>query len=242
MIWILGGTTEVNKLLESLGDDDHIITVATESGAESTHSKHVHVGRLTKEQMVDFARENKIDKIVDLTHPYATIVTDQARQVAREMKIPYYRYIRPEIHMENGYIVGSIEECCRLLQKIDEGPVFFTTGSKNIKDFEPVRGDKQFIYRILPTLESLQLAFDAEVSYRDIVAMLGPFSLDLNIALFKQYQVKYCVMKESGKEGGQEEKILACKQADVCPIIIKRQTEEDGYHDLNRLIKDLLSN
>lgn len=72
--------------------------------------------------------------------------------------------------------------------------------------------------------------------------MLGPFSLDLNIALFKQYGVRYCVMKESGKEGGQEEKILACKQANVCPIIIKRQVEEDGYKDLNALISDLLKN
>lgn len=242
MIWILGGTTEVNKLLDSLGDDDHIITVATESGAESTHSKHVHVGRLTKAQMLDFAKGNKVDKIVDLTHPYATIVTDQARDVARELGIPYYRYIRPEIHMENGYTVGSVDECCKLLKKLNQGPVLFTTGSKNIKDFEPIRGDNQFIYRILPTLESLQLAFDAGVSYRDLVAMLGPFSLDLNIALFKQYGVRYCVMKESGKEGGQEEKIFACKQANVCPIIIKRQVEEDGYKDLNALISDLLKN
>ena len=49
-------------------------------------------------------------------------------------------------------------------------------------------------------------------------------------------------MKESGKEGGQEEKIFACKQANVCPIVIKRQVEEDGYKDLNALISDLLKN
>ncbi len=239
MIWILGGTTEVNELLKGIQGLDHVVTVATESGAESTESEHVIVGRLSKDQMMDFIKKYQIEKIVDLTHPYATLVTEQVKGIAKEKNIPYYRYIRPEIHEENGCFVGSVQECCDLLKKLNSKTVLFTTGSKNIKDFEKARKENRFIYRILPTQESLQLAFDQDVSYKDIIAMLGPFSMDLNLALFKQYQVDYCIMKESGKEGGQGEKIQACKEAGVCPIIIKRKDEGDGYHNLVELIADL---
>lgn len=235
MIWILGGTSEVNVFLDGLVDQDYLVTVATESGLKFTKTNKVRVGRLNKEEMVQLIREEGIDVLVDLTHPYADIVSRQAREVAEEEGISYYRYIRPEIDSSFGYQVKDIEECCQLLKSL-EGPVFFTTGSKNIVDFEQVRGKNRFIYRILPTSESIKIAEDQSVSYKDLVAMLGPFSLELNRTLFRQFKVRYCVTKESGQAGGQAEKLKACQLENVTPIVIKRQVEEGGFHDLKALI------
>ncbi len=71
---------------------------------------------------------------------------------------------------------------------------------------------------------------------KDIVAVLGPFSIEYNKAMFKEYNVDYVVMKDSGKEGGTLNKIKACEELDIKPIIIGRD-EEEGYHNLDFIEK-----
>ncbi len=177
--------------------------------------------------MVDCAKERSIDMIVDLSHPYAKVVSENARSICEELNIKYVRYARKKSANKKGDItLSSYEEAYEFLSKI-KGTVFFTTGSKNIKDFEKVRGENRFIYRALPALESLKLCKDSNVHMRDIVGILGPFSKELNKAMFSFYQPDYCLMKDSGEAGGTEEKISACKDLGIKTIVIRRG-DEDG--------------
>ncbi|MFA7412527.1 MAG: precorrin-6A/cobalt-precorrin-6A reductase, partial [Tissierellaceae bacterium] len=62
---------------------------------------------------------------------------------------------------------------------------------------------------------------------------------EYNRAMFKEYNPKYCVMKDSGKKGGTLEKVLACEDLAIIPIIIGREAEK-GIIDLDlveRLIR-----
>jgi precorrin-6A/cobalt-precorrin-6A reductase len=78
MKWIIGGTSEARKLIERLEDfNNYILTIATEDGKEFFDTDNLFIGRLSRDEMVDFAKDNNIDMIVDLSHPYAKIVSSK---------------------------------------------------------------------------------------------------------------------------------------------------------------------
>lgn len=235
MIWIIGGTSEGRKIVENIGDIvNYLVTIATDGGKEFFPEEKLIVGRMSYEEMISFGREREITMIVDLTHPYAKIVSDNGKKVAKELKIPYIRYVRETSRLSKRAIyLSSYEESYEYLSRI-EGTVFFTTGSKNIGDFEKIRAGNRFVYRVLPTVESLEICKKYNINMKDIVAVLGPFSLKLNKVMLSEYKADYCIMKDSGKAGGTEEKIKACEDLDIIPIIISRY-EEEGIHDLEKI-------
>lgn len=238
MIWIIGGTSEAREIVSRIRDlDDFIVTVATDEGSEFIDVKNLFIGRLTYEEMGDFIESRGIKLIVDLTHPFAKVVSDNARKIAVEKNIEYARYVRPKLDnlAEDIIVVDSYEEAYKYLENI-VGTVFFTTGSKNIRDFEKVRGGNRFIYRILPAMESIKIAHDEGVTIRDIVAVLGPFSKEYNEIMFREYKVDYCVTKDSGKKGGLNEKIMAARELGIKTILIGREKEE-GYSSLDEIEK-----
>ena len=63
---------------------------------------------------------------------------------------------------------------------------------------------------------------------------MGPFSKKFNKAMFAEYDVDYVVMKDSGREGGTIEKIQACGELGIIPIIIGRRDEE-GIYDIDEI-------
>ncbi len=239
MIWVIGGTSEARELLASIKDleDDIIVTVATESGKEFLDIKNLEIGRMNLEEMQTFIQERKIELIVDLTHPFAKIVSKNAAQAAENMSIGYLRYSRPRIDSKTGVLLNSYEEAYDYIDKL-ESTIFFTSGSNNIEEFEGVRGKSRHIYRILPAKESLNKCIENKVHIRDIVAIVGPFSTQANKSMFKEYKAEYVVMKDSGKKGGTEEKIKACADLGIIPIIIGRE-KEDAIGSLEELEEEI---
>lgn len=239
MIWIIGGTSEGRELVDRLKNfDNYIVTIATEGGKEFLDSDKVFIGRLNKDEMEKFVRTKNITAIVDLSHPYARIVTQNAKEISMELGIEYLRFVRKKSNNSDNVIyLSSYEECYKYLQGI-EGTVFFTTGSKNIGDFEKVKGDNRFIYRILPALESIIECRKFDVKMKDIVAQLGPFSTEFNKIMFSEYKADYVIMKDSGNKGGTLEKINACEDLGIKAIVIDRE-EETGFYSLDSIEKIL---
>lgn len=237
MIWIIGGTSDARKLIDKLDEScDYAVTIATEGGRNFFDSKNLFVGRMTKQEMEDFASEKKVDTLVDLSHPYARLVSENAKEVCEKLEIRYIRFVREKTsHHEGEIYLKSYQESYDYLKKTS-GTVFFTTGSKNIPNFEKIKGKNRFIYRILPVTESLSIPEKEGVHMRDLVAMVGPFSKDLNVALFKSFQVNYCVLKDSGSAGGTLEKLQACQEVGVKAIIIGRD-EETGEADIDKILE-----
>ena len=242
MIWILGGTSESVELLRRIkGKIEYIVTVATESGKECLpRTEPVRVGRLNPSQMRAFIKEQTIDVVVDLTHPYATEVTQNVRQVCEEFHLCYLRYLRESSKIGDAVRMASIEECAMFLQQLSGTSVFFTTGSKHIGEFQKIRGANRFVYRILPAAGSLEECDKHQVKMKDIVAALGPFSKAMNIAMFREYQAEYVVMKDSGRAGGTPQKIAACEKLGITPVLLLRE-EDSGFTSLEKLEKRLLA-
>lgn len=235
MIWIIGGTSESAELVRALqGKNAFIVTVATETGKRFLPECPVRVGRLDGVTMADFIARHQIHLIVDTSHPYAFEVSENAKSAASQAGIEYIRYSRPKTDDTDAIIVKSVQSCCDYLRSVT-GVVFFTTGINHIAQFQLVRNQNRFVYRVLPTVESVETCLRHQVPLKDIVAAVGPFSEDFNFAFFTEYKANLVVMKNSGKQGGTQEKLKACKKAGITPVVIERRSET-GFTNLEAVI------
>lgn len=248
-ILLFAGTTEGRELAEYLsGCNLHLtVCVATEYGQtliEEKENLSVHSGRMDLEQMKkmirdgfgvtsDFSKKPTIDFLIDATHPYAEVVTQNLQSAAQQMGIPYYRCLR-EIAEEQSCLAGyekvihaeNTEQAIELLQGTS-GNILLTTGSKELAHYAKINDFAQRVYpRVLPLEQVVKGCLDLGVLPSHLIAMQGPFSKELNLAMIKQWNIQYLVTKESGKAGGFEEKIAAAKQAGITVVIIGRPTEK----------------
>lgn len=56
--------------------------------------------------------------------------------------------------------------------------------------------------RVLPTVAGITACEGAGIPHRNIIAMQGPFTLELNLALMQQFHIRYLVTKDGGSAGG----------------------------------------
>ncbi len=104
----------------------------------------------------------------------------------------------------------SIEQACDLARPF--GPrVLLTTGSKQLADYVRLLPDKTLIARVLPLAGILRQCEALGLGVNQIVAMTGPFSPELNLALYRHYRPDVMITKESGREGG------LCRQSAALP-------------------------
>ncbi|UTC66516.1 MULTISPECIES: precorrin-6A reductase [unclassified Treponema] len=234
MIWIIGGTTEAGSLADFLKakNEPYIMSVATEEGRDFFKNHKLKIGRMDESQMEQFCIEEKISLIADLSHPYALIVSQNAKATAQNLNIKYLRFTRgasqssADFDQGDFYTFDDMEGLCSFLKELKSSVVFFTTGSKTLADFEVYRSSNRFVYRILPTVDSVEKCKNAGVVTQDIIAMTGPFSQNLNEAMFKEYGASYVVMKDSGDAGGTKEKLAACAALGIRALILRRRKEE----------------
>lgn len=232
MIWIIGGTSETRILLEGI-ERDYILTVATLDGKREYEKYNPIVLRLGFEDMLDFIEKNKIDVVVDISHPYAKNVSKNAKEACRVKNIPYLRYERDRVDLKGCIVFRDYYECNNFI-KTKKGTFLFTIGSKNIHIFEKDRGDRRYIYRILPSVEGINECMKQNIELDRIIAIKGPFSVEFNMAILKEYKADYIVMKNSGVLGGTIEKIRAAQNLGVIPLVIDRE-EAIGFN-----IEDIL--
>lgn len=236
MIWIIGGTSETMEVVSRIRDKaDYIVSVATYAGKEVLQDENVYVSRLNSEEMINFIMNKKIEIVLDLSHPYAIEVSYNAREACKKCGAKYLRYVRESSLIEGATYLPSLEECSDYLKTVS-GCVFFTTGIKYINNFEKIRGSNRFVYRVLPSTFSIEECVKNKIDMKNIVAMLGPVSKDLNKAMFKDFNADFVVMKDSGDQGGTKEKILACIELNITPIVIGRISEE-GIRSIDELME-----
>ena len=230
---VFAGTTEGYEISCFLSENQLpvLACVATEYGSKSLQENsclHVQAGRLDEQQMRDLFFREKPELVLDATHPYAAEVTQNIRKACEETGVSYTRILRTGSEQQNAVYVRDAKEAAEYLEGT-EGNVLLTTGSKELAVFTSVTDyNKRLFARVLSlpsVIESCQaLGFEG----RNLIAMQGPFSKELNQAMLEQYQCKYLVTKDSGKAGGFLEKIQAAEALGVTAVIIGRPLAEEG--------------
>lgn len=233
-IMVFAGTTEGRRLSELLCENGikHIVSVATAYG-EQVLTGHpcarVHQGRMDVSAMKEFFLREHITIVVDATHPYAQAVTDNIKQAIEGTDVKYLRLTREMSEQRTDVIYVPNHESCEQALLETQGNILLTTGSKDLAKYcvhEEVK--QRLIVRVLPGQESIALCEEQKLPGKQIIAMQGPFSEEMNIALIHQYNIRCMVTKQSGKNGGFEEKLSAARKVGIPVYVIGCSVQEKG--------------
>ncbi len=240
----------------------HTVCVATDYGEEvMEHTEYVQIrqGRLDVPEMEALMRSGDYAVVVDATHPYATAVSENVRMACKAENMPYLRYLRdaggaagsktPDAHQSTSISgrdagtdssitwVNSAAEAATYLET-QSGNIFLTTGSKELHVFtERISDLGRLFIRVLPSASVITECRNLGMEGKQICAMQGPFSAEMNIAMLKQTNAAFLVTKDTGTTGGYPEKEQAAHQLGVRMVVIRRP-EESGL-DFAALLKKL---
>lgn len=246
MILFLAGTSDARELAIQLSKEGFplVATVVTQSAANSLLDAgiHVKIGRLNEEDMCKVATEMNVSMILDASHPFAEEAHKTAVAIAKKLKINHVRYERKNLQFTEDLItyVDSYEEAAELAA-LKKGIVMLTTGSKTLEIFSkkllPL-DDVRVICRMLPRIDNMEKCERLGFPQKDIVAMQGPFSKELNKALYTNFGVTLMITKESGKQGSVDEKIEAAKELGIETVVIRRP--KINYENVFSTIDDVV--
>ena len=158
-ICLFAGTTEGRQLAELLSQAAGLtVCVATEYGEvllDGIPDIEIRAGRMDAEEMAAFFGERAFTRILDATHPYAELVTENIREAARRCGIPVTRILRDcDGQVPGAEYVPSVEAARDFLME-REGNIFLTTGAKELSSYVGLDMNRVWA-RVLPTVSSLE--------------------------------------------------------------------------------------
>lgn len=247
MVWVIGGTKDSRDFLEKFikYEKNIIVSTATEYGGKLLENLNLRISseKMDKKAMFEFVKNNNIKKIIDTSHPYAFEVSKNAMEVADELNVKYYRFERATIDiLPKKY--SEFETMEKLLNYVEnlEGNILVTLGSNNVPLFKDLKNLENIYFRILSKWDMVKKCEDNNILPKNIIAMQGPFTEELNIAMIKQLNIKYLITKKAGDTGGEREKISACDKTDVEIIYLEKKEMQykNCYSNIDELITLLI--
>lgn len=233
-IVIFGGTSEGRLLSHELAKAGAqvVVSVASEYGAEeqgAAEGVRIACGKKDEEEICAMIED--ADLVVDATHPFAVIATDNIRKAAERVGVERLRLLRDESAADDGATMihaEDAEDAARIAAEAG-GRVLLTTGSKDLGLYAQVLDPEHLFPRVLPLIASIEACEEAGIPHRNIIAVQGPFSENLNAAVIQDYKIDLMITKDSGAAGGFPEKIRAAGTCGI-PVIVIDRPEEEGLH------------
>jgi precorrin-6A/cobalt-precorrin-6A reductase len=223
---ILGGTAEARVLARSAASLPRLavtISLAGRTRDPAPQTGTIHVGGFGGVQgLASFLAENRIDLVVDGTHPFAARISRHAAEACALKRVPLLMLTRPPWQKQPGdqwHEVADVPAAAALLAKLaGEGHgrrAFVTVGRQELGAFMSLRG-VDLVVRLVERPETPILLPDAE-----ILIGRGPFSLDAERALLADYGIDVVVSKNSGG-GATYAKIAAARELGL-PVVMVEQ-------------------
>lgn len=168
--------------------------------------------------LADYMRNEKIDLIVDATHPFANRISANAAQAARTADVPIFALCRPGWvrQADDRWIsVGSIEAAVVALGETPRR-VFLSIGRQEAHHFSAAPQHDYLVRSVDPVEPALS------VPQADYILASGPFTVEDETELFRQNRIDTLVTKNSGGSATYA-KIEAARALGIAVIIVERQ-------------------
>ncbi|MFD0686150.1 cobalt-precorrin-6A reductase [Actinomadura fibrosa] len=194
-VLLLGGTGEARRLAEHLAADpayEVTSSLAGRTAAPEPPPGRVRIGGFGgPDGLAAWLRDERIDAVVDATHPFAALMTDSAVAAAGRTGVPLLVLRRPgwtESPGDDWRRVPTLEDAAA---NLPGERVFLTTGRKNLAPFAADTG-RWFLVRSVDPPEPPVPPRMATVLAR------GPFTVDEELALLREHAIDVIVTKDSG--------------------------------------------
>ena len=226
-VLILGGTGEAAQLAVQaalLQGVEVITSLAGRTRHPVTPAGRVRIGGFGGEAgLGDYMRDQRIDLLIDATHPFAAHISFHAAIAAHACGLPYLLLVRPPWEPVEGdcwITVESIAAAVSVLPSVAQR-VFLTTGRQDLAAFAPLK-DLWFLMRMIdpPTP-------DTPVPQGTLLLERGPFTLVDERALLHTYAIGAMVSKNSGGEATYA-KIIAAREVGLPVVMVQRPPAPAG--------------
>ncbi|OJZ74577.1 cobalt-precorrin-6A reductase [Mycobacterium paraffinicum] len=192
-VLLLGGTAEGRALAKALHPD--VDVVSSLAGRVPDPALPVGPVRVGGFGGVDGLRrwllEERIDAVIDATHPFAATMTAHAAEVCAELRMPHLVLARPAWDPADAIVVESDSQAAEAVDRQGFSRVFLTTGRSGTRAFTD--SDAWFLIRAVTEPDSASLP-----RRHRLVLSRGPYSYDGEAALMREHRIDALVTKNSG--------------------------------------------
>ncbi len=220
-ILILGGTgdaAELAAIVSVIPDIEVITSLAGRTLQPSAPLGTVRVGGFGGSTgLAAYLCEQRIDLLIDATHPFAAQISWNAAIAATEVGIPHLSLVRPawtKVAGDDWIEVESVEAAAKSIP-VTAKRVFLTIGRQQLAPFALLTEIWFLIRSIDPP------APDAAIPNGKLLLDRGPFSLEQERQLVQYYQIDAIVSKNSGGDATYA-KIIAARELGVKVVMVKR--------------------
>jgi len=226
-ILILGGTAEARQLAGRLAGRAGLevtLSLAGRTVSPAAQPVPIRVGGFGGATgLVEYLVGERIDALIDATHPYANVISANAVEAARRGGVPLIALRRPPWIAVSGDRWIAVSDVREAVRAIGQTPrrVFVALGRNELK---PLRDAPQHYYLIRsvdPVDPPLPLPHVGYVTGR------GPFSEADDHALMTEHRIDVVVAKNSGGTATYG-KIAAARVLGIDVIMLRRPAAPDA--------------
>jgi precorrin-6A/cobalt-precorrin-6A reductase len=215
-VLLLGGTAEGRELATRL--HPHVDIVSSLAGRVPDPALPVGPVRIGGFGGVDglrrWLRDERIDAVVDATHPFAATMTAHAAQVCRELAMPHLVLARPPWDPGGAIVVASDTGAAEAVAEQRFSRIFLTTGRSGVKVFAD--SEAWFLIRAVSEPDGAVLP-----RHHQLVLSRGPYRYDDEFALMSRHQIDALVTKNSGGDMTRA-KLDAAAALDIPVLMVAR--------------------
>ncbi|WP_320674307.1 precorrin-6A/cobalt-precorrin-6A reductase [Prochlorococcus sp. MIT 1341] len=211
-LWLLSGTGDGPLLAETLINDGWNVSVSVVSKSAGLAYlgiplENLWIGPLNGVQEIKnviqetYSCEQRFDWVIDATHPFATVISNNVFKACDELGQPLLGYTRPFEQINRANLINSPLE---LAKKDLLGSRFlFAIGARHLQKAVKAAheaGAKVFA-RVMPSQDSLRnaLASDLEGGQLAVVRPLQGQSLGgIEVALCRRWEITSILCRQSG--------------------------------------------
>ncbi|WP_019970177.1 cobalt-precorrin-6A reductase [Mycobacterium sp. 141] len=221
---LLGGTGEARALAAALHPDVELISsLAGRVPDPALPVGPVRIGGFGGiDGLRNWLRDERIDAVVDATHPFAATITAHAAKVCAELGLPHLVLARPAWKAGDAIVVASDAEAAKTVADNGYSRVFLTTGRSGTAAFRGVNA--WFLIRAVTEPKPASLP-----EHRQLLLSRGPYHYEGELALLTEYRIDALVTKNSGG-AMTEPKLRAAADAGVAVIMVDRPPLPAGVH------------
>jgi precorrin-6A/cobalt-precorrin-6A reductase len=196
-VLVLGGTGEARRLAALLAADATVAVTYSLAGRVGQPLLPVGRSRIGgfggPDGLTAWLRTERIDAVIDSTHPFAATITASAVTATARLGVPLVVLRRPGWQAAPGDVwhwVDTLPEAAAVLPTLGERALL-TTGRQDIAAFTGV--DR--VWFLARSVEPPEPPLPANLQ---VVLDRGPFTLDGELALLREHRIDVVVTKDSG--------------------------------------------